>query len=123
MNEDFLTVQVNQSFTEKIYAYGIQATAGLPALLWLPVSRAADSGWLRAAENQHASVRRAQHDDGGTTRLLLDVALEKAGKPTGAPRGRRHCARYRPKTPLDVTGTGQRRAGLTSRDHHPGLSR
>ncbi len=25
--------------------------------LWLPVSRAADSGWLRAADNQHASVR------------------------------------------------------------------
>jgi suppressor for copper-sensitivity B len=29
--------------------------------LWLPVSQAADSGWLRAADNQHASVRlRAQ---------------------------------------------------------------
>ena len=25
--------------------------------LWLPVSQAADSGWLRAADNQHASVR------------------------------------------------------------------
>ena len=49
--------------------------------LWLPVSQAADSGWLRAAENQHASVRlRAQHDDGATTRLLLDVALEKGWK-------------------------------------------
>ena len=30
--------------------------------LWLPVSQAADSGWLRAADNQHASVRlRAQN--------------------------------------------------------------
>jgi len=26
--------------------------------LWLPVSQAADSGWLRAADNQHASGRK-----------------------------------------------------------------
>ncbi len=64
--------------------------------LWLPVSQAADSGWLRAADNQHASVRlRAQTESNGDTRLLLDVALEKAGKPTGARRGRRHRAGYR----------------------------
>ena len=46
--------------------------------LWLPVSQAADSGWLRVADNQHASVRlRAQSGSNGDTRLLLDVALEK----------------------------------------------
>jgi len=49
--------------------------------LWLPVSQAADSGWLRAADNQHASVRlRAQTEGNGETRLLLDVALEKGWK-------------------------------------------
>ena len=49
--------------------------------LWLPVSQAADSGWLRAADNQHASVRlRAQTESNGDTRLLLDVALEKGWK-------------------------------------------
>ncbi|MBX8461856.1 thioredoxin family protein [Enterobacter sp. RIT637] len=49
--------------------------------LWLPLSQAADSGWLRAADNQHASVRlRAQPDNNGDTRLLLDVALEKRWK-------------------------------------------
>ncbi len=49
--------------------------------LWLPVSQAADSGWLRVADNQHASVRlRAQTESNGETRLLLDVALEKGWK-------------------------------------------
>ena len=49
--------------------------------LWLPVSQAADSGWLRVADNQHASVRlRAQSGSNGDTRLLLDVALEKGWK-------------------------------------------
>lgn len=49
--------------------------------LWLPVSQAADSGWLRAADNQHASVRlRAQTESNGDTRLLLDVAVEKGWK-------------------------------------------
>lgn len=49
--------------------------------LWLPVSQAADSGWLRAADNDHASVRlRADAQPGGETRLLLDVALEKGWK-------------------------------------------
>ncbi|MEE7533257.1 thioredoxin family protein [Klebsiella huaxiensis] len=49
--------------------------------LWLPVSQAADSGWLRAADNQHASVRlRAENESSGETRLLLDVALEKGWK-------------------------------------------
>lgn len=51
------------------------------ALLWLPASWAADSGWLRAADNDHASVRlRTQTAEGGDTRLLLDVALEKGWK-------------------------------------------
>ena len=54
--------------------------------LWLPVSQAADSGWLRAADNQHASVRlRAQTESNGDTRLLLDVALEKGWKGLSAP--------------------------------------
>jgi suppressor for copper-sensitivity B len=49
--------------------------------LWLPLSQAADTGWLRAADNQHASVRlRAQTENGGETRLLLDVALQKGWK-------------------------------------------
>ncbi|MWL74429.1 protein-disulfide reductase, partial [Escherichia coli] len=49
--------------------------------LWLPVSWAADSGWLRAADNDHASVRlRAQPAEAGETHLLLDVALEKGWK-------------------------------------------
>ncbi len=51
------------------------------ALLWLPVSWAADSGWLRAADNDHASVRlRAQPAEAGETHLLLNVALEKGWK-------------------------------------------
>lgn len=51
------------------------------ALLWLPASWAADSGWLRAADNDHASVRlRAQTESDGTARLLLDVAIEKGWK-------------------------------------------
>ncbi len=46
-----------------------------------PSAKAADSGWLRAADNQHASVRlRAQTESNGDTRLLLDVALEKGWK-------------------------------------------
>lgn len=49
--------------------------------LWLPVGHAADSGWLHAAENTHASVRlRAQTDDASHVRLLLDVTLEKGWK-------------------------------------------
>ena len=56
--------------------------------LWLPLSRAADSGWLRAADNQHASVRLRAQQSTGETRLLLDVALQKAGKPTGARRAK-----------------------------------
>lgn len=65
--------------------------------LWLPVSQAADSGWLRVADNQHASVRlRAQTESNGETRLLLDVALEKAGKPTGVRRAKAASRRLSP---------------------------
>ncbi len=50
-------------------------------LLWLPVSWAAESGWLRSADNDHASVRlRADKTDSGETRLLLDVKLEEGWK-------------------------------------------
>ncbi|MDD9246199.1 protein-disulfide reductase DsbD family protein [Enterobacter soli] len=49
--------------------------------LWLPLSQAADTGWLRAADNQHASVRlRAQTENSGETHLLLDVTLQKGWK-------------------------------------------
>lgn len=50
-------------------------------LLWLPVSWAADIGWLRSPDNNHASVRlRADTAAGGETRLLLDVKLEDGWK-------------------------------------------
>ncbi|QKN80451.1 protein-disulfide reductase DsbD family protein [Scandinavium goeteborgense] len=49
--------------------------------LWLPVSHAADTGWLRAADNDHASVRlRAEAQQSGDTQVLLDVDLEKGWK-------------------------------------------
>ena len=49
--------------------------------LWLPFAQAADSGWLRSADNDHASVRlRAAPSQNGETHLLLDVALEKGWK-------------------------------------------
>lgn len=50
-------------------------------LLWLPVSWAAEPGWLRSPDNDHASVRlRADTSAGGETRLLLDVKLEDGWK-------------------------------------------
>ncbi|MBK6260199.1 protein-disulfide reductase DsbD family protein [Citrobacter youngae] len=50
-------------------------------LLWLPVSWAADIGWLRSPDNNHASVRlRADTAADGETRLLLDVKLEDGWK-------------------------------------------
>lgn len=73
--------------------------------LWLPVSQAADSGWLRAADNQHASVRlRAQTESSGATRLLLDVALEKGWKTYWRSPGEGGIApTIAWHTPLDVT--------------------
>ena len=50
-------------------------------LLWLPTSWAAESGWLRSPENDHASVRlRADTSAQGETRLLIDVKLENGWK-------------------------------------------
>ncbi|MCU6176320.1 protein-disulfide reductase DsbD family protein [Citrobacter cronae] len=50
-------------------------------LLWLPVSWAAEPGWLRSPDNDHASVRlRADTSVAGETRLLLDVKLEDGWK-------------------------------------------
>ena len=50
-------------------------------VLWLPASWAAETGWLRAPDNDHASVRlRADTSAAGETRLLLDVKLEKGWK-------------------------------------------
>ncbi|HBL4689106.1 thioredoxin family protein [Citrobacter sedlakii] len=49
--------------------------------LWLPVSWAAESGWLRSPQNDHASVRvRADTTAQGETRLLIDVKLEDGWK-------------------------------------------
>ena len=86
--------------------------------LWLPVSQAADSGWLRAADNQHASVRlRAQTESNGDTRLLLDVALEKGWK-------RRHRAGYRLAHAAGGELALADAAALRRRGHfHSGLSR
>lgn len=96
--------------------------------LWLPVSQAADSGWLRAADNQHASVRlRAQTESNGDTRLLLDVALEKGWKTYWRSPGRRHRAGYRLGTPLAVDWrwpTPQRFdvAGISTQGYHGDVS-
>lgn len=50
-------------------------------LLWLPVSWAADDGWLRSPENDHARVQlRADTTAQGETRLLLEVKLENGWK-------------------------------------------
>ncbi|MES0302417.1 cytochrome c biogenesis protein CcdA [Citrobacter sedlakii] len=49
--------------------------------LWLPASWAAESGWLRSPQNDHASVRvRADTTAQGETRLLIDVKLEDGWK-------------------------------------------
>lgn len=49
--------------------------------LWLPLSWAAESGWLRSEQNDHASVRlRADTSAQGETRLLIDVKLEDGWK-------------------------------------------
>ncbi len=43
--------------------------------------RAAESGWLRSPDNDHASIRlRADTSANGETRLLLDVKLENGWK-------------------------------------------
>lgn len=50
-------------------------------LLWLPVSWATESSWLRSPENEHTSVLlRADTSSTGETRLLLDVKLDNGWK-------------------------------------------
>lgn len=85
--------------------------------LWLPVSQAADSGWLRAADNQHASVRlRAQTESNGDTRLLLDVALEKGWKTYWRSPGKAASRRLSPGARRwRLTGAGRRRSVSTLR--------
>jgi len=97
--------------------------------LWLPVSQAADSGWLRAADNQHASVRlRAQNESSGEIRLLLDVALEKGWKTYWRSPGEGGIApAIAWSTPLDVSWhwpTPQRFdvAGMSTQGYHGNVS-
>lgn len=92
--------------------------------LWLPVSQAADSGWLRAADNQHASVRLRAQTSNGDTRLLLDVALEKGWKTYWRSPGRRHRAGYRLAHAAGGELALADAAALRRRGHfHSGLSR
>ncbi len=94
--------------------------------LWLPVSQAAaDSGWLRAADNQHASVRlRAQTESNGDTRLLLDVALEKGWKTYWRSPGKAASRRLSPGTRRWGELALADAAALRRRGHfHSGLSR
>jgi suppressor for copper-sensitivity B len=84
--------------------------------LWLPVSQAADSGWLRAADNQHASVPAAQTESNGDTRLLLDVALEKGWKTYWRSPGEGGIApAIAWHQPLEAPGAGRRPSVSTSR--------
>lgn len=86
-------------------------------LLWLPVSWAAESGWLRSPDNDHASVRlRADTSPEGETRLLLDVKLENGWKTYWRSPGK---GAWHPPLPgkkicLRLTGSGRRRRALTS---------
>lgn len=93
--------------------------------LWLPVSQAADSGWLRAADNQHASVRlRAQTESNGDTRLLLDVALEKGWKTYWRSPGKAASRGYRLAHAAGGELALADAAALRRRGHfHSGLSR
>ncbi|WP_276850888.1 protein-disulfide reductase DsbD family protein [Enterobacter oligotrophicus] len=97
--------------------------------LWLPLSQAADSGWLRAADNQHASVRlRAQTESNGETRLLLDVALQKGWKTYWRSPGEGGIApAIRWQQPIDATWcwpTPERFdvAGITTQGYHGDVS-
>lgn len=79
-------------------------------LLWLPVAWAAEPGWLRSPDNDHASVRlRADTSSGGETRLLLDVKLEDGWKTYWRSPGEeasRHLSPGKGKC-LRSTGSGQ----------------
>lgn len=49
--------------------------------VWLPVSQAADSGWLRDAQNNHAEVRlRSAPANDATRQFLLDIKLQPGWK-------------------------------------------
>ncbi len=52
----------------------------LLSLACLPAVQAADSGWLRDAQNNHADVRLRSAPQGSTTQLLLDIRLESGWK-------------------------------------------
>ncbi len=72
---------VNYLFTEKKYDHCFQADFVLSVIAMAAVSWAAESGWLRSPDNDHASVRlRADTSPEGETRLLLDVKLENGWK-------------------------------------------
>lgn len=50
-------------------------------MLWLPVTFAADTGWLKNLQNSHAEVRlRADNNAADGTRLLLDIRLQEGWK-------------------------------------------
>lgn len=64
--------------------------------LWLPVSWAAESGWLRSPDNDHASIRlRADTSANGETRLLLDVNWKRLENLLARAGGRGRGALYR----------------------------
>ena len=48
--------------------------------LWLPALQAADTGWLRAAGNDHAEVRLRASAKNNDTHLLLDIRLQPGWK-------------------------------------------
>ncbi|GKX62721.1 protein-disulfide reductase DsbD family protein [Pragia fontium] len=53
----------------------------LSLCLWLPAAWAADSGWLKSPQNEHAQVRLiAEPSTNGSVRLLLDVQLAEGWK-------------------------------------------
>ena len=71
---------------------------------------AAEPGWLRSPDNDHASVRlRADTSAGGETRLLLDVKLEDGWKTYWRSPGEgRRCACYRLEGEMPrSTGSGR----------------
>ncbi len=76
---DRLLLTVNYSFTENMMILFRRipvACYGFGCRLW-----AAESGWLRSPDNDHASIRlRADTSANGETRLLLDVKLENGWK-------------------------------------------
>lgn len=86
--------------------------------LWLPISWAADSGWLQNPQNDHAQVRISSNQpENGMVRLLLDVKLNDGWKPIGVHRARAVLRlKSNGKRQSKVcTGDGQRRSALTFR--------